>query len=136
MAAVVPNAGKKKLLELAVKETSPENFSLRLFKNDYTPVAGSVAGDFTVADFTGYANATLTRASWGSATTADPSVIAYAAQTFTMSGGSAQTIYGYYVVGATSGTILWAERFSSAITLALTGDNISITPSFKSDDIV
>lgn len=135
MALLVPNAGKAALLTMLVKDTSPEAFSLRLYKNDYTPVNGSVAGDFTVADFTGYANVTLARASFGTATSADPSVITYAQQSFTCSGASSNTIYGYYVVGATSGTILWAERFASARTVTVSGDIVKVTPTLSFNDV-
>lgn len=129
MALLVPNAGEGLMLEHIVGKTAVENLSLRLFKNDYTPVEGSTAGSFTVADFTGYSNATLTGASWN-VTTGDPSYADYAQQTFTSSAGSQnQPIYGYYIVGATSGTIYWAERFSDGpYTIVNNGDAIKVTP--------
>ena len=30
---------------------------------------------------------------------------------------SAQTIYGYYLTGATSGKLIWAEKFANPISL-------------------
>lgn len=133
MALVVANVGELLLLEWSLKSTStPENLILKLYKNDVTPSQSSVAGDFTVADFTGYSNKTLSRGSWASPTTvSNKASTSYAAQTFTNS-GTAQTIYGYYVVGATSGTLIWAERFSAARTLN-NGDSVTVTPSLTAN---
>lgn len=130
MALVLTNAGELKLLEWALKSTStPEDLELRLFTNNYTPVAGSVTADFTEATFTDYAAKSLSRASWVAPATngSGEAETTYAVQTWTA--GSSQTIYGYYVVGATSGTTIWAERFATARTPAI-GDDLNVTPRF------
>jgi len=130
MALLVPNAGEGLMLEHIVGKTAIENVTLKLFKNDYTPVEGSIAGSFTEADFTGYAAKTnLTGASWN-ITTGDPSYADFAEQTFTSTAGSQnQPVYGYFIVGNTSATILWAERFSDGpYTIVNNGDAIKITP--------
>lgn len=130
MALVVCNAGELKLLDWAIKDTStPENLTLKLYKNDYTPVAASVAGDFTEADFTSYAAKTLTRSSWVAASTngSGKAASSYAAQSW-VCGSTGNTVYGYFVVGATSGTLIWAEKFATARTLA-NGDTLNVTPS-------
>jgi hypothetical protein len=51
----------------------------------------------------------------------------YSEQTWTFSSGTAVTVYGYYVVGATSNTLLFAERFSSPKIVQYAGDTIKIT---------
>lgn len=128
MALVVPNAGEGLMLEHIVGKTAIENLTLKLFKNDYTPVEGSVAGSFTEADFTGYSSIGLTGASW-TVTTGDPSYASYAQQTFTSTAGSQnQPVYGYFLVGTTSTTIYYAERFSDGpYTIVNDGDAIKIT---------
>lgn len=42
-------------------------------------------------------------------------------------GSTGNTIYGYYVIGATSGVLYWAEKFATTRILGDT-DTITITP--------
>lgn len=133
MSLITSNVGELLLLTWAVKSTTtPENMVLKLYKNNYTPVAGSVAADFTEADFSGYSAATLSRGNWGTPTTVSGKATSVygSAQTFTA--GSSQTVYGYYVVGATSGTLIFAERFTTAKPLE-SSDSVVITPSLTLD---
>jgi|BioPla2DNA2_1021312.scaffolds.fasta_scaffold108388_1 hypothetical protein len=108
MALVVPNEGKKRLLEILVNKESASNVVLKLFKNDYTPVDGSQIGDFTESTTTGYVKKTLTGGSWSVV----DGLASYAQQTFTYTAGG--THYGYYITNATEDTVLWAERFTDA----------------------
>lgn len=128
MALVVANVGENLLMTWAVKSTTtPENWTLKLYTNNYTPVAASTAGNFTECAVSGYSAKTLTRGSWGDPTTngSGKAEMAYAAQTFSFTGSG--TIYGYYVVSATAGTLIFAELFSSARSVA-SGDSLTITP--------
>lgn len=127
MAIVIPNAGEALLLEWMLGKTAPEAMTLKLYSNNYTPIETSVAGSFTEVSGNGYAAKSLAGASWA-VTSGDPAVGAYALQTFTFTGG-AGAVYGYFVVGATSGTILWAERFTDGpYTVSVSGDTIRVTP--------
>lgn len=125
MALVVPNVGEGKMLALILAG----DLTLKLYKNDVTPGEGDTAGTYTVADFTGYANVTLTGGVW-SVTEGGPSYATYAQQTFASTlGGQSQNIYGYYVVHAASGILLWAERFAGApYAIINNGDSIKVTP--------
>jgi hypothetical protein len=129
MALLVPNAGEGLMLEHIVGKTAVEALTLKLYKNNYTPVEASVAGSFTEADFTGYSAASLVGASW-TITTGDPSYASYAQQTFTSNAGSQnQPVYGYFIIGASSGTIYWAELFiDGPYTIVNNGDAIKVTP--------
>lgn len=113
MALVIPSAFRAKALEHVVNKTAPENLVLKLFKNNYTPVVGSAVGNFTEADFTGYASEPLTAGSW-TAAVGSTSTITYNETVSFVSTANAQnqSVYGYYVVGATSGELKWAERFT------------------------
>ncbi len=127
MAIVIPNAGEALLLEWMLGKTAPEAMTLKLYTNNYTPIETSVAGSFTEASGSGYAAKSLASASW-SVVSGDPAVGSYAQQTWTFT-GALGSVYGYYVVGATSGTILWAERFTDGpYTVGASGDAIRITP--------
>lgn len=123
MAGLVPNAGEAIALDRFLK-TSDE--TLKLYVNDYTPVEGSVAGDFTEMSTQGYAAKTLTAASWSSG--------AYAQQTWTFDGtGGSTVVYGYFVIDAGSGTIMFAERFGTPPTIVNNGDQIKVTPTITAD---
>ena len=55
MALVVPNVGEIQLMTWALKGTSvTENLTLKLYTNNYAPVAGSNAGNFTECAIAGH----------------------------------------------------------------------------------
>ena len=135
MSLVVPNVGETALQDKMLKAALAvdEGYTLKLYKNNYTPVASLVASDFTEADFTGYTSKSLTRALWNAATIVSGAAVSTygsSPQTWTC-GATGNTIYGYYVVGATSGTLLWAELFASPIVLT-NGLTLGVTPTFSS----
>jgi hypothetical protein len=138
MSLVVANVGECELLDKALKDalSVDESYTLKLFQSDTTPSASSTAASFTEADFTNYVAKTLTRAGWGAAATVDgkASSTYSVTQTWTC-GASGNTIYGYYLIGSTSTTLLWAERFAVARTLT-ENDTLSITPIFTLDSEV
>lgn len=129
MALVFCNQGEDLALKALVNHTAPQNLVLKLFKSDTTPAESDTEATYTEADFTGYSAKTLTGSSW-SMTPGAPSLAEYAQQTFTSSADqSAQSIYGYYYVQATSGKLVAAERFSDGpYAVSNNGDNIKITP--------
>lgn len=128
MTLVVPNQGETIALEALVGKTAGQNLKLKIFKSNTTPAEGDTEATYTVADFTGYADITLTAANW-TATGADPSHIDYAQQTFTSTAGSQnQPCYGYFCTQETSGKLVYSERFSDGpYTIVNNGDNIKIT---------
>lgn len=129
MALLFPQVGEVLALTCLVNKATPQNLVLKLFKSNTTPAATDIAGTYTEADFTGYSAATLTGSSWTS-TAANPSHVDYAQQTFTSSAGSqSQNVYGYFMVQASSGTLMLAERFSNGPYLIQNNaDAIQITP--------
>ena len=135
MALLVPDVGEVRLLSYSLNKLTPEDQVLKLYKNNYTPVEGSVAGDFTEATFTGYAAVNLARGSWTVATVAGLTTAAYAQQAFTSSADQTlENEYGYFVVGATSGVLWWAERFTGApFPIQFNGDQINVTPKINAD---
>lgn len=133
MPIVVANSGENLLLDAALRlGTTAEALTLKLYSNNYTPVATSTAGAFTESSFTGYTSKSLARASWSTAATvSNKAVSSYAVQSWSC-GATGGTVYGYYVVGTTSGTLYWAERFGTTRTLA-NGDVLNVTPSISCD---
>lgn len=139
MALYVPNAAENLICDLITNKGSGQNLVLKLFCNNYTPVAASVAGDFTEAAGGGYTAKTLTGASWASASTngSGQAESAYAAQTFTFTGSltTNTTVYGYFLVQASSGTIVAAEKLASSFTPSQNGDALTITPKMQVQSI-
>jgi len=127
VALLVPDAGEVSLWEDALKTTTPEGQTLKLYTNDYDPVEGSISTDFTEASGNGYSAIPLTRGSWSVATSTGTTTATYAQQTFTFTGGPV-TVYGYYIVHTTTTTdLLWAEKFASAASIPAGGGDIKIT---------
>lgn len=114
MALVVPSSGENALLGWALTDATTEDFTLKLYQNDYIPISTSVVGDFTEADFTSYAEKTLARSGWASIEqdANEKAAAQYDSVQSWTCGASGNTVYGYFVVGASSGTLLWCERFA------------------------
>ncbi len=134
MTLLVPNAGEEDTLEALVNKTAATDLVLKLFKSNTTPAETDVAGDYTEADFTGYSSITLTGANWV-ITPGAPSNAAYAQQTFESSADqAAQSIYGYFMVRATTGVLAWAEVFPAGpYPISNNGDSIKVTPAITLD---
>lgn len=132
----IPDAGKNKLLEIALGIDSAENLLLKLFTDDETIDADTVVGDLTemtVSDNSAYAAKTLVMASWGTpAVTATQSISTYAQQSFVFAEEAVSVdVYGYYVVMAITGTLLWVNKFGAAKPIQYAGEQISVTPELR-----
>lgn len=118
MLMVIPDAGKALWLTWALSSDGSdfEDFVITLFQNDYVPDDDSVVADFDDADFDGADPIILTRADF-----TDPTTTAHVAESegvpapeWTFGAGSPQTVYGWYMIGADSNTVLAAQRFDTA----------------------
>lgn len=112
MSLEMPSAAEVQTLRLMTNNAQPEDLVLKLYQNDATPSATSTASAFITATFPGYADVELVPGEW-SFTEGNPSVALYNEHVEFASTGGPQTqqIYGYYIVGADSGLLRWAERF-------------------------
>jgi hypothetical protein len=127
-----------------------EAVALKLYSNNITPAEADVAGTYTeLANSNGYTTGGFTLNSQ-SATTAwtTPATVGaggtgawgtglgtgstnvpeatYPQQTWTWTGN--MTAYGYYVVGSTSTTIAWSERFANPPKNFANADTLNFTP--------
>lgn len=134
MALVTPNNGEGDALAAVVGKTAAENLVLKLYKSNTTPAETDTAATYTAADFTGYANITLTASSW-TVTEGAPSEATYPEQSFISSvAQTLQNVYGYYLTRVTSGRIAWAERFPAGpYPIANLNDTIKVTPKYTYD---
>jgi hypothetical protein len=126
MALLIPTEGEQKALDLFLKSNA-ENLLLKLYTNNKTPAQADTPASYTEATGFGYAAKTLTAASWV-LSSGGPSIAIYAQQIWTFT-GALGNVYGYYYVGATSGKLYGAERFTNGPFNATTnGDEIRHTP--------
>jgi hypothetical protein len=131
MALIVPDEGEIELLKkLLILTTDTETYSVKLFQNNYIPSSSTTAADFTEADFDGYAPVTLNRSDWSTPTIdiSSDALSTAPSQSWTC-GTFGNTIFGYYVLGSTSGKVLWSERLSVARVLN-NNDVLHVSPIF------
>ena len=128
MAILVPNEGEVHILSLLCNKAAVENIEMRLFSSNTTPAETDTATTYTETAGGGYAKITLAPADW-TVTGGGPSSAVCAQKTFTFTGAvTGGNVYGYYLVGATSGKVYGAERFSDGpYAIANNGDQIKIT---------
>lgn len=128
----IPTAGETAMLSILLKAQAEENLLIKLFTDTGSFVAGDTAGSRTeLANGAGYTTGGKTLAagaSWA-LSGGQPEVAAFTAQTWTFTGATT-TIKGYFIVGATSGTIYWEELLTAPFTPANNGDTLTITPRF------
>jgi hypothetical protein len=131
---LMPDVGEIQMLTMFLKDnTTIGNQTLKLFVNDKTPAEGDTAASYTEMSTHGYAAKTLTRANWSVATVEGVSTASYAQQTWSFTAASVVTVYGYFVVDAVTGILLWAEKFSNSQAVESTGDEIRVTPKITLD---
>jgi hypothetical protein len=128
MTLLMPSVGEAAALGCAFRDTSPEALILKVFSNNHTPIAGDTAAAYTeVGAGLGYTAFTLTRAGFSAPVVATPSYIQYGTPQVINWSGTA-TVYGYYLVGASSTTIYWAEVLYPGGQVFNNGDSLTITP--------
>lgn len=134
MSLVVPDAAEVRILQAFLANP----LSLRLYSNNYTPIATSVAASFTEVAGGGYAAKALILAGWAFTANA-PSFGQYAIQAWNFTGATNApgTIYGYFVTRDSDGLLMWAERLP-AISIPVTpilGTLLQITPRFTAGSV-
>lgn len=117
MNMVIPDQGKGYFLLICFgsQGAAAGDLHLRLFKNDYTPADGSALGDFTEADFSGYAEIVIHPGDWD-----DVAIVSNVAEmqttvapSWTATAGTPNTVYGWYLAYTGSGIVVAAQRFDS-----------------------
>lgn len=114
----------------ALKEADAllDGVTVKLFQNDIVPGPDSVLGDFTVADFTGYA--TSAALVWAGPVLKDdgtPELVAQRLMFTCTNATTPNTIYGYYLLDSEGG-LLGAERFEAPQQVSLVGDTVMFVP--------
>lgn len=129
MAIKVPDVGEVNLMDILRAAMNGLGMRIRLNKNDKTPADADVLGDYTEADFSGYAVGVLGNMGFPS-TAGGKAITVGDPVSFVHNGGATPNdIYGYYITD-TAGTLLyWAERFTTPpINMSANGNRIIVTP--------
>ena len=108
-----------------------EDATLKLRTDGVTPAEGDTAGTYAEATFTGYVAKTLNgklsrSAGWAVPTTSTGTTSSTYTPVLSWSPTSSQTVTGYFVIGANSTTLWYAENFASSKALA-NGDTLQLT---------
>lgn len=133
MALVVSDIGEVKMLNVILGKQASESLIYKLYTNDYTPLEDSTVSSFTEASTYGYTPVTVAPSAWTVTTGTpggDPAYGTTAELMFPFT-GAAGNMYGYFVVGATSGDLYWAERFGNGpINIQNVNDRVIIPGKF------
>lgn len=123
MAFVVPQGGARTML-LQISAYFSVYATAYLFNNNHTPDNDDGVIDYTSATDIPFIpiGGVIYAAPTSVGGTAEMTVTPF---TFTQTASVAQTIYGWYI--SDSSEIMLAERFSSPITMASSGDEVRIT---------
>lgn len=108
---IIGNSVEQELLDFLLLS---ENLYLRLFTNNLTVNNSTILANFTEMSGIGYVQKNLAPASWIKYSNENGSYYEYPVQTWAFSpvnGAPAVLIYGWYLVGVTSGKLRLAERF-------------------------
>src|SRR6185312_2803558 len=143
--AIVTQEGAGQLETDLLTGGTLENWSLRLFSSNHTPLITDTLATFTAieASFTGYSAKTLTRAigagNWGAVSaTGGTSINAGGNAKSTYNSGtpqswsatSAQTVYGHFYSGATSSKSILAQLWGSSVSL-VNPSTLNLQPVFE-----
>ena len=134
MTLLVPNAGEVITLSYLVNKTTvTRDLIYKLFATNVTPAETDTAASYTAAVGGGYADKTMTGASW-TVTGGAPTSAAFAQQTWTFTGvlTTNTTIFGYFVIRTTDVDLVLAETFTSFVPTN-NGDQILLTPQITCD---
>jgi hypothetical protein len=116
--------------------TTMEDWTLKLRSDGVTPAESDTAGSYTEATFTGYSAKTINSvqavAKWPKPSTGSGTTSSTYGTTLSWSPTTSQTITGYFVIGATSTTLLFAENFASSKSLS-NGDTFNLTLKMQLD---
>ena len=132
MAWQCPDAGEVFLTKRVLySDADAENLTLKLYKTSVVFAESDVAATYTVADFTNYADVTLTSSQSGSTWAVPTTSAGVTSSTYgtnaVWSPGSSQTVYGLYLLGASSGTLVAVDAFAAGLPLT-NGATLTVTP--------
>jgi hypothetical protein len=137
MPGVVPDEGEARMIATALGAIAPEALEVWLYTNDRVPALADTVADYTELTGPGYARKVLAPPSAWTITGAvagqnTPALAAAAAQEFLFAAGPPREVFGYLLVGATSGALWLAQRADNPpLRIQYDGDTVTVTPKIK-----
>jgi hypothetical protein len=131
MTLVFVSSGESRVLDLLLNKVAQEDYLMALHSNSWAPTKPTVLGDLTEVTGGGYARATMPFPSSWFVVASNANGLAEATYPqrqwiFTASIGN---VHGYYVVGSTSGRLIYQEKFGDGpYSVVRSGDQINIDP--------
>lgn len=127
---IVPNIAKIQSLTNQLVAGSLYPSKINLFNNSHSCSSTTTTSNLVTATFSGYSQGTLSGLSVaGSLDGFNRAVASWSANTWTKSGATGNTIYGYWVSDS-SGNLLWCETFDTPVPMSVDGAYLVITPKF------
>jgi hypothetical protein len=120
----ITSEGAERVLNYMVGAiTTTETLFLKLYSNNVTPSSITEIADLVEVSGGNYTQKTLTPSDWD----VQGNVATSTSQVFTFN-AAVGNIYGYYLVGQTTGQLIAAERFTSGpFNVVNPGDSITVT---------
>lgn len=131
MSLLIPDVAEVEMLTRILKNVN--NQTLKLYVNDKTPAEGDTAASYTEMSTHSYVAKALDKTLWTVATNAGVTSGTYAQQSWTFTAAASVTVYGYFVVDAITGVIMWAERFTYPQVVTGADTPIKLTPILQQD---
>jgi len=132
MPIILTKVGSVQLMEFLRDPIDPsflDGMGLALFVNNFIPTWDSVLADFTEASFPGYAPQSLSTPNAAFQNGQGRGEVDADQVTFTASGPSAQTAFGYFVYNAAL-DVIWCERFAAPQPMGAPGSALDIGVKF------
>ena len=135
MAFVFTNDGIDWAARTFLNLEAPNDLTIRLYDNDYTPDATSEAADFDETALAGYSNITIDPNDWAGSAIGGVASYVLPTQTFTFSayaGGT--TIYGYFITIPGVFAVL-AERFATPYPVPAAGGELTLDITYEDEKL-
>lgn len=126
MNQIYPDDG---LLAMLLDVVTAGGLDFHLFTNNYTPVRGSLIGNFTEAAWAGYAVVNVLPAAFLiQSVSGHVGTIIAPPISFANTSGGVVNAYGYYATRHSDGKLRFAARFDGAPAVILDGGSQQVTP--------
>lgn len=112
MTALLTDRGARRLLMAQVGAAAPEALLVRLFANDHVPARDDAAADYVELEGHGYRAERVAPGDWRIRRGDDGWTAEAAVAEWTFQEGYPAEVFGYVVLGESSGDVYWAERFT------------------------
>lgn len=106
-----------------------DGVGLALFQNNFIPTLDSVLADFAECTFPGYAPATLSTPNPAFQNGAGRGEVDADLVTFTATGISAETAFGYFVYDLAL-DVIWCQRFNAPVPMGAPGASVDVGVKF------